>query len=276
MPLQIATAPIEAIYSDPAARQDRRAPAHEDIPMRTALVTGSGRGIGWAITERLLRDGYGVVAAEVSRRGLEVLQERATARSDERLLPARVDVTSRAEIEAAVQAAVDRWGRLDVLVNNAGRNRAADSLTTTDEDWDWILDTNLKAVFFCSQIAAAQMKAQGGGAIVNISSTSAGGLDGNPAYSASKAGVIGLTRAMAVELGPSQIRVNAVAPGTTLSEWVRKNSTPDSLTAAANRNPLRRNGEPEDVANSVAFLASEDAQHVTGQLISVSGGGWMP
>ncbi|HJN93694.1 MAG TPA: SDR family oxidoreductase, partial [Dehalococcoidia bacterium] len=123
---------------------------------------------------------------------------------------------------------------------------------------------------------AAQMKAQGGGAIVNISSTSAGGLDGNPAYSASKAGVIGLTRAMAAELGQHQIRVNAVAPGTTLSEWVRKNSTPDSLDSAARRNPLRRNGEPEDVANTVAFLASEDSQHVTGQLISVSGGGWMP
>ena len=244
--------------------------------MRTALVTGSGRGIGWAITECLLNDGYGIVAAEVSRRGLEVLQERAAARPDDRLLPARVDVTSTSEIEAAVEAGVARWGRLDVLVNNAGRNRAADSLTTTEEDWDWVLDTNLKAVFFCSQVAAAQMKAQGGGAIVNISSTSAGGLDGNPAYSASKAGVIGLTRAMAAELGQHQIRVNAVAPGTTLSEWVRKNSTPDSLDSAARRNPLRRNGDPEDVANTGAFLASEDSQHVTGQLISVSGGGWMP
>lgn len=243
--------------------------------LRTALVTGAGRGIGHAILERLLADGYAVVAGEVSRRGVARLEEEAGA-ADGRLAPAEVDVTDQEQIAAAVQTALDRWGRLDVLVNNAGRNRQADSLTTSDEDWDWILDTNLKGVFFCSQIAARAMQDGGGGAIVNISSTSAAGHEGNPAYSASKAGVIGLTRAMAAELGPAGIRVNAVAPGTTLSDWVARNMPAAALEASARANPLRRNAEPADIADVVAFLASDDARHVTGQLISVSGGRWMP
>ncbi len=242
---------------------------------RTALVTGGGRGIGLAIVERLLADGYRVVAADVNARGLAHLQEMA-AETDGRLFPADVDVTNADQMQAAVDHAVREWGGLDAFVNNAGRNRQVDSASTTDEDWDWILDTNLKAVFFCSQIAAAAMKEGDGGSIVNISSTSAGGADGNPAYSASKAGVIGLTRSMAVELGPHNIRVNAIAPGTTLSDWVVRNMPQEVLDASAKRNPLRRNAEPADIADSVAFLTSDASRHVTGQVISVSGGGWMP
>ncbi len=131
-----------------------------------------------------------------------------------------------------------------------------------------MLDTNLKAVFFCSQAAARLMAEAGSGSIVNISSTSASGIEGNAPYSASKAGVIGLTRSMATELGPPGIRVNAVAPGTTLSDWVVRNRPDEELQASAERNPLRRNAEPEDIAAVVAFLASDDVRHVTGQVNS--------
>jgi 3-oxoacyl-[acyl-carrier protein] reductase len=245
----------------------------------TALVTGAGRGIGHAIMQRLLADGYAVVAGEVAPRGIAALEEEARQYAnvgEDLLVPAALDVTNLEQIAAAVQTAQDRWGGLDVLVNNAGRNRAADSLSASAEDWDWVLDTNLKAVFFCSQAAARLMAEAGGGSIVNISSTSASGIEGNAPYSASKAGVIGLTRSMATELGPSGIRVNAVAPGTTLSDWVVRNRPEEELQASAETNPLRRNAEPEDIAAVVAFLASDDARHVTGQVISASGGRWMP
>ena len=242
---------------------------------RTALVTGAGRGIGHAIMQRLLDDGYAVIAGEVAPRGIAALEEEAKGHEG-LLFPAELDVTNLAQIDAAVQTARDHWGRLDVLVNNAGRNRIADFLAASEEDWDWVLDTNLKAVFFCSQAAARLMADAGGGSIVNISSTSASGIEGNAPYSASKAGVIGLTRSMATELGPSGIRVNAVAPGTTLSDWVVRNTSEEGLRASAETNPLRRNAEPEDIASVVAFLGSDDARHVTGQVISASGGRWMP
>jgi len=242
---------------------------------RTAFVTGAARGIGLATVQRLLADGYGVVLGDVSAKGLAALDDFA-AETGDRLIRATVDVTDSAQVQAAIDQAVERWGRLDVLVNNAGRNRIGDSYDTTPENWDWILDTNLKAVFFCSQAAVRQMRAQGGGAIVNIASTSASGMDGNPAYSASKAGVIGLTYTMAREVGPDGIRVNAVAPGATLSEWVQKNTPPERLQAMAEAAPLRRYAEPADIAAVIAFLASDDARHLTGQILSASGGAWMP
>lgn len=242
---------------------------------RTALITGGGRGIGLAIARRLLDDGYAVAVGDVNAKALARLDDVAAEHGD-RFQRVELDITQRADVERAVSGIVERWGALDALVNNAGRNTSSDTFSTSEEDWDWVLDTNLKAVFLCSQVAAERMREQGAGAIVNISSTSAGGEGGNPAYSASKAGVIGLTRAMAHELGPLGIRVNAVAPGTTLSDWVQRHMPAEELAREAERNPLRRNAEPADIAAAVAFLASDDARHVTGQVLSVSGGRWMP
>src|SRR3990170_7752434 len=167
-------------------------PAARETAARTALVTGGARGIGLAISQRFLRDGYRVAITDINPKAMAGL-EPLLAAHPEHLMRLEVDVTDRAAVQGAVDRVVGRWGRLDVLVNNAGRNRLGNTYDTTEANWDWILDTNLKAVFFCSQAAAQQMRAQGGGAIVNISSTSASGMDGNPAYSASKAGVIGLT-----------------------------------------------------------------------------------
>ena len=134
----------------------------------------------------------------------------------------------------------------------------------------------MKGTFLCSKFAAEQMRPQGSGSIVSISSISAAGADRNPAYDSSKAGIIGLTRAMAHQLGQYGIRVNAVAPGTILTDWVQHNLAPDFLQAEADATPSGNLGDPEDIAAAISYLASDDARHVTGQVLCVSGGRWMP
>jgi 3-oxoacyl-[acyl-carrier protein] reductase len=179
-------------------------------------------------------------------------------------------------MERAVAELVEAWGRLDVLVNNAAVNRAGGLLTQTDAEWDAVLETNLKGAFVTSAAAAPAMQAHKHGAIVNIGSIGAAGMGASPAYAASKAGLIGLTRQMARELGPDGITVNLVAPGVTTTDWVLRNLGESSIAAAEANSPLRRVGTPEDIAGVVAFLASNDARHLTGQVISASGGTWMP
>ena len=241
---------------------------------RTALVTGGSRGIGLAISQRLRADGYAVTPADVNPRALGRLEGLVTEHGD-LFSPAQVDISNPEQIQGAIRQIVDRWGRLDVLVNNAGRNRGGGVFDTSPDDWDWVLDTNLKGSFLCAKYAAEQMRSQGSGSIISISSTSAGGFDPNAAYSASKAGVIGLTRSLARELGPLGVRVNAIAPGVIETDWVKHNLPPEFLEEERAITPMGRNGEPEDIADVIAFLASDDARHVTGQVICVSGGRWM-
>ena len=242
---------------------------------RTALVTGGSRGIGLAITKRLLADGFAVTAADVNPRALGRMDE-LVAEHGEMLSRAEIDITQGEQVQAAVREVVERRGRLDVMVNNAGRNRGGGLFDTSEEDWDWVHETNMKGTFLCSKYAAEQMRKQGHGSIISISSISAGGADKNPAYDASKAGIIGLTRSMAHELGPFGIRVNAIAPGTILTDWVQHNLPPDFLQAESEATPLARLGQPEDIAAAISYLSSDDAQHVTGQVLCVSGGRWMP
>ncbi len=242
---------------------------------RTVLITGGSRGIGLSTAMRFLQDGYAVTVADVNPRALGRLDE-VEAEHKDRFARAEMDVTDLAQIETTVSQIRKRWGSLAVLVNNAGRNRGGGLFDTSEEDWDWVLNTNLKGSFLCSKAAAASMRETGGGAIINISSVSASGHDRNPAYDSSKAGLIGLTRALAQELGPDGIRVNAVAPGTTMTEWVKRNIPQEMLDADLARTPLGRNAEPEDIAAAVAWLASEEAQQVTGVVLPVAGGLWMP
>jgi 3-oxoacyl-[acyl-carrier protein] reductase len=170
-----------------------------------------------------------------------------------------------------------RHGSLDVLVNNAGMTRPGTFLTQTDEDWNLVIDTNLKGPFVCSQIAVRHMKAAGGGAIVNIGSVSAHGIrSGPPAYAAAKAGLEGLTRNAAIDLGRDGIRVNLIVLGTIESEWLLQRKTEEELREIRSSTLTGRLGTPRDVASVVSFLVSEDAAHVTGQLFSVSGGQWLP
>ncbi len=242
---------------------------------QVALVTGGGRGIGLACVRRLLADGFNVGVIEISGRAIT---EALSTLGDQtaRLETAVASVGDRAAVMASVESILARWGRLDVLVNNAAINRPGGLFSQSDADWDAVLEVNLKGVFVCTGVAAVAMQRHGYGSIVNIGSIGASGMGASPAYAASKAGLIGLTRQTARELGPSGITANVVAPGVTLTGWVERNLPPQNIATAAESAPLRRVGTVEDIAGVVAFLASADARHLTGQVISASGGAWMP
>lgn len=240
---------------------------------RVAVVTGGSRGIGLAIVKRLLEDGYRVAALDINERAIT----QARAEIDNRdCLFFQSSVSDRGSLETLAAELMHSWGRIDILVNNAGVNRPGTILTQSDEQWDAVIETNLKGTFIASSVFASYLIDCGCGAIVNIGSTAAAGLEGSPAYSASKAGLIGLTRTMANELGSKQVRVNLVAPGITLTGWITRNIDPDVIERMKESTPLKRAAEPEDIAAVVSFLCSDDARHVTGQVISASGGSWMP
>jgi NAD(P)-dependent dehydrogenase (short-subunit alcohol dehydrogenase family) len=241
---------------------------------RVAIVTGGGRGIGLACVHRLLADGYRVAVVDINKRAMTALQaDPAVPAGCMQLISA--SVTDRAAMAQAVQGLLERWGRVDALVNNAGINKPGGITNQTDADWAAVIDVNLTGPFVCSAVAAAAMQRQGG-AIVHVGSIGAAGMGASPAYAASKAGLIGLTRQMARELGPDDITVNLVAPGVTLTDWVERNLGAERVTAAAASAPLRRAGTPEDIAGVISFLLSQDARHITGQVLSASGGAWMP
>lgn len=241
---------------------------------RVAVVTGGARGIGLAIVHRLLNDGYRVAALDINERAIDEARAETDPSGDVRFFPA--SVIDRAALETVAAELVEGWGQIEVLVNNAGVNRPGTILTQSDEQWDAVIETNLKGAFVASSVFAPHLVEHGGGAIVNIGSTAASGADGSPAYATSKAGLIGLTRTMATELGPMQVRVNLVAPGITLTGWVTRNIDAGRIEEMKKSTPLERAAQPEDIAGVVAFLCSDDARHVTGQVISASGGSWMP
>lgn len=233
--------------------------------------------MGLAISERLLADGHAVLAVDVNARAFEGAEFRAVQeRFPERLEAFEGSVTDAEAMQAAVELCRERWGGLDVLVNNAGLNRAGGMFDLDEASWDAVVAVNLKGAWLCCLAAVPAMEERGGGAIVSIGSVAGAGSGGSPVYAATKAGLVGFTKTIARELGPRGIRVNLVAPGITTTEWVLRNMPEASLEAARANSPLRRVGEPSDVAAAVAWLASEESRHVTGQVISVSGGEWMP
>ena len=238
---------------------------------KVAIVTGAARGIGRAIAERLARDGADVVICDLQ---AEWLAETAGAiqAMGRRALPVAVDVGDGESVNACVAETVRAFGRVDILVNNAGITKDTLLVRMTDEAWDDVLRVNLKGTFLFSRAVAKHMMKQRSGAIVNIASVI--GLIGNAGqcnYAASKAGAIALTKSTAKELAGRGVRVNAIAPGfisskmtDALSQEIR-----DQMLAAI---PLQRFGVAEDVAAAVAFLASDEASYVTGQVLSVNGG----
>jgi len=238
---------------------------------RTALVTGGAKGIGAATAERLASEGATVCIADFDETAATETAERIGGRA------VRCDVTSRADVEAAVATAAET-GRLDVLVTCAGIIRDNLVHKMTDDDWDAVIATHLRGTFLAARAAQAHMTKQGSGAMVLISSTSALGNRGQANYSAAKAGIQGLTKTLAIELGRFGVRANCVAPGFIATAMTQQ--TADRLgmsfeefqTAVAAQVPLQRVGQPEDVASVIAFLCSDDAAYVSGQVVYVRGG----
>ena len=240
---------------------------------RVALVTGASRGIGRAIAMALARRGATVVVAA---RGDNAAPTAADIRNEGgRAEPVSLDVTEDQAIETLVDDLVKRLGRLDILVNNAGITRDQLMLRLKREDWDAVLTTNLTAAYVLSQAVLKPMLKQRAGRIVNI--TSVVGQSGNAGqanYAASKAGLIGLTKALALEVASRNITVNAVAPGLIDTDMTRAVST-NAQADWASRIPLKRLGTPEDVAGAVVFLASDEAAYITGHVLAVNGGMYM-
>jgi 3-oxoacyl-[acyl-carrier protein] reductase len=239
---------------------------------KTALVTGGANGIGAATARRLAADGATVVVADFDE---AAAQATATAIGGHAV---RCDVTNREDVEGAVEAAVKEGGSLDILVACAGIIRDNLLFKMTDDDWDSVIDTHLKGSFYAVRAAQKHMVEQRSGKMVLISSTSALGNRGQTNYSTAKAGLQGMTKTLAIELGPYNVNVNCVAPGFIATAMTQQTADRigipfDEFAAAASEQvPLRRVGRPEDVAGLIAYLCSEDASYVSGQVVYVRGG----
>ncbi|GEP98896.1 SDR family NAD(P)-dependent oxidoreductase [Chitinophaga cymbidii] len=241
------------------------------LKSKLAIVTGGGSGIGFAIAEKFVQQGIRVVIAG---RNLERLNA-AQQQLGELCHAITCDVSDLSSIPGFVQTVVEQHGAIDILVNNAGTNMKKDFAEVTDEEFQQVILTNLTAVFTMSREVARSMLQQGSGCIINISSMAAQyGIPKVIAYTASKAAIDGMTRAMAVELSPQGIRVNAIAPGFIYSEMTAKalNDDPERKSKVFGRTPMGTMGQPADIGEAACFLASDAAKFITGIVLPVDGG----
>ena len=244
-----------------------------DLSGRIALVTGASRGIGKAIAAKLAAQGAHVLAAARGENAKPVVEEIVAASG--KAEPVALDITEPGACEAAVAGALERHGRIDILVNNAGITKDQLLLRMKRDDWDAVLATNLTANFVLTQAVLKPMLKQRGGRIVSISSVvGQAGNAGQANYAASKAGIIGFSKAVALEVASRGITVNVVAPGLIETDMTRA-LTNSAHEEWASRIPLKRLGSPEDVAAAVCFLASDEASYITGQVLAVNGGMYM-
>ncbi|MDO9124793.1 MAG: 3-oxoacyl-[acyl-carrier-protein] reductase [Deltaproteobacteria bacterium] len=245
-----------------------------ELSGKVALVTGAAQGIGKAIALLLARNGADVVVSDIN---LEKAQETTNEIQGmgRRSFAIKVNVADLKDVERMVEAIVEQFGRIDILVNNAGITRDRLILRMTEEDWDAVLDVNLKGTFNCTKAVIRHMSKQKSGKIVSIASVS--GEMGNPGqanYAASKAGVIGFTKTIAREFAGRGINVNAIAPG--YIQTPMTDAVPEKAKEELKRMiPMERLGKPEDVAQAVLFLVSENSSYITGQVLNVNGGIYM-
>jgi 3-oxoacyl-[acyl-carrier protein] reductase len=239
---------------------------------KVAIVTGGANGIGAAISRDLCGEGVRVMVADINGTQAEATAE-ALRRAGGQAAAATVDVTDEASVTRLFTDTVDRFGRIDILVNNAGFTRDMRITRMGMAEWDAVVDVVLKGAFLCTRAAIPHLETQGGGRIINISSRAHLGNAGQANYSAAKAGLIGFTRAMALENGRNHITVNAVAPGIIDTDAVRSLPHYEKIRDAAQKTtPIPRIGDPSDVASVVVFLASKQASYVTGEIVHVTGG----
>jgi 2-hydroxycyclohexanecarboxyl-CoA dehydrogenase len=245
--------------------------------VKVAVVTGAASGIGLAIAQRLARDGVKVALFDLNGDQAEAAAAKLRAEGDD-ALAVTVDVADRAAIQRGVDEVRSRFGPVTILVNNAGKEGFRRFLDISPDSWNELLAVNLTGTFHCCQIVLPDMVETGWGRIVNISSSSTHG--GQPLmahYVAPKSGVNGLTKSLALEFGPQGITVNAIPPGFIDTPMTRRNDAkgrlgPGGMDEAIARTPVRRSGLPEDIANTCAFLVSDEASYITGQIVAVNGG----
>ena len=237
---------------------------------KVALITGGGSGIGAAVARRFAQEGAKIAIGDVDVEGAEKVAAEIKDAGGEALI-CKADVRKRDEVEAMVDHVLREYGRLDILINNAGVTRDSLCARMSEEDWNFVVDVNLKGTFLCSKAAFRPMRKQRYGKIVNTASVAVRGNVGQVNYSASKAGIIGLTRTLALEFARAGICVNCIAPGfieTPMTEGLPEKVKEEALK----RIPLGRLGKPEEVANLHLFLASPESDYITGQVFFIDGG----
>lgn len=249
-----------------------------ELKDKVAIVTGARRGMGRSHALLLAKAGAKVVVSDISLEDCQKVAEEIEKEEGE-ALAVKCDVSKKEEVDEMLRKTIEKWGKVDILVNNAGIAQFVPFLEMTEEDWDRTLDINLKGYFLCAQACAKEMAKQKFGVIINIASVAMGqqgvGFSNVVHYCASKGGIVGMTEALAVELAPYNIRVNAVAPGmieTPMIDPIKKD--PKMMEAMLARLPMRRVGRSEEVSDLVVFLASGKSSYITGSTIIIDGG-WL-
>ncbi len=242
---------------------------------RTAIVTGGGQGIGEAIATALAEEGASVVVAEL-REDTAAAVRRKIEEAGGTALARATDVSRDASVDAMVEACLERFGRVDILVNNAGIYPTSTVEDMAEDEWERVIGTNLFGTFLCSRAVTPHMLAQRSGRIISITSgRGLQGADNGAHYAASKGGIIGFTKSLALELAPAGVAVNCICPGVSDTAQPRGHRTEEELYASAARIPLGRIGQPRDMAKAAVFLASDRGRFVTGQTVVVNGGAIM-
>jgi len=251
---------------------------YEDLKGKAVIITGSRQGMGKADALAFAENGAKVTVADISQEECQLVVDEIEKNGGQGLA-VKCDVSNGKEVEEMIKKTVEKFGKVDILVNNAGICQFKPFLELTEDEWQKTLDINLKGYFLCAKAAAKEMAKQKSGAIVNIASVVMGqigmGMAGLAHYSASKGGIAALTKTLALELAPHNIRVNTIAPGAIDTPMAASVKTdPKTLEQTLAMIPMRRMGKPEEIANAVLFLASNDSSYITGSIVVVDGG-WL-